>query len=257
MIDSDYPLDINISGNKIITFDKTSATFKNNVISNNFQSPNASDVSGFRLYTSVGESILEVDRIIERNATSNNLFLYPELWLNNVNVVSNISDGSNDYNEEKSEDFTLTFIYPHSYKVDDVLRFYKIENSDEESDNDDSDEDVTEETEELLTIKTVDIQVKKVLDDYSISFESNDDSILNISNTLIFSINSGSIRIKDNNIDIIIDDKIHSRYGNISKDEFGIYSENGVFKNAKYSDDYNLPDEDSSTKFASTEWVKK
>lgn len=64
---------------------------------------------------------------------------------------------------------------------------------------------------------------------------------------------------------------IQSRFGNLSELElketnnneevdvtgYGVYSEQAYFKKAKYATPYDLPEDDDSSSFASTEWVRK
>lgn len=88
------------------------------------------------------------------------------------------------------------------------------------------------------------------------------------------------IRDKENNIDLIQveeiqqaleNNRIISRTGNIEELQlygkeneqdvliqgYGTYSKNSAFLKAQYTKDYELPSQDNSTKFASTEWIHK
>ena len=88
------------------------------------------------------------------------------------------------------------------------------------------------------------------------------------------------LRRKDENIDLVkveeledasSDEKVLTRIGNLTSlakkeknkgaeaaiDGYGIYSDNSAFLKARYTSDYELPISDNSSKFASTEWVKK
>ena len=88
------------------------------------------------------------------------------------------------------------------------------------------------------------------------------------------------IRRKENNIDLIEveelpqaleNEKILARVGNIEELElagrendkevpiegYGTYSKNAAFLKAQYTKEYELPCEDNSTKFPSTEWIHK
>lgn len=234
LIESNIPLEIKI-GENVATFDRSKIILNREVSTNAIQSVNASADKGFRLYIAENKSILEVDKIIVRDQTTGSI-LYPELWLQAANIINTIDKEENTY--------TVEFQYEHTYKVGDRLRFY-----------------VKEILEDFVECKPVDVEVLEVLDN-AITFTYEED-LDDLQNTLIFSTNSGAIQIKNNNIDIIVNDKVHSRYGNIGKiidnqeDAFGVYSENAAFKKAQYTEDYNLDLEDESTAFSSTEWVKK
>lgn len=150
--------------------------------------------------------------------------------------------------------------------------------------------DIIEAQSVYATISNFELTVTNVKEQI-ISITSNielEESISNILiNQLIFKKTSFDgtlpIRIKDSNIDIIeyeqtISDPgkgrqstVKTRFGNLSELNIketdsgsdvdiigsGIYSEQGYFKKASYVKGYSIPDSDNSSKFASTEWVKK
>lgn len=250
IIDSKVPLSFRYNGNEFLNISNISSEFKNSVISNTFQSPNYTKNSGFKLYNINGKSILEVDQIIERDAETL-YFKYPEYWIMDNNTIT-YSD-----NEDR---LLLNFAFPHSYQVGDILRVYYKE---EPSEDDEKDPE-----QQLINLK-----VSEVIDDKSIYIEGNEDLILK--NKLIFKVYPGTpIRIKENNVDLVqysenLEETILMRFGslnelnlqrndsngNTSINGIGFYSNQGVFKEIQYSNDYILSEDDNSSRLASTEWI--
>lgn len=250
VIDSKIPISFRINNNEFLNISSIVSEFKNDVIADTFKSSNYSSNSGFKLYCINGKSILEVDQIIERDAEtiySN----YPEYWIMDNNTVIN-SD-----NEDR---LLLNFAFPHSYQVGDILRvYYKEEPS----------EDDEEDPEQQL----VDLKVSEVVDNKSVYIDGNEELILN--NKLIFKVYPGTpIRIKENNVDLVqysenLEETILMRFGsldelNLQRNDLngdtsikglGFYSNQGVFKEIQYSNDYILPEDDNSSRLASTEWI--
>lgn len=253
VIQSDKELSILFKQNEIANISNDVFRILNIVETNKIQSPNATSGSGFRLYYIGGKSILEVDKVIERDATDNILPIYPEYWFLQNNVIKEINS------EDES---IITFEYKHNYVVGDELLFYVYEEvTNEEEDN------------EEYQFTPVNIAVKQVIDEYTISTDLID---YDISNTYIFltkSENKIPIRLKSNTIDLFNSEKTISRFGELNELELkgkdnnqspssyvikgnGIYSELSAFLNAQYLENYTLENEDNSSRFASTEWVQ-
>ena len=242
IIDSSIPIKVNVKNTDIINIDSNQTQINNNVITNWIQSKNASSNNGFRLYQTNGKSILEVDELIVRSNKSG-INLYPEYFLMNNNIIQSI------------EDNIIYLQYSSTYKEGDILRYYVL-NEDDEDNND----EVKAITVKVLSVDDNTIEVVKLNKDLT---EDEDDYPDPTSNVFIFLISPGfPIRLKSNNIDIINGNIIHSRFGNVGElfddvEDSGIYSENGLFLKAQYIEGYNLDIDDDSRKFASTEWVKK
>lgn len=237
-IDNDKPIiksnkDISIN-DKLIISDKYSQ-FKNDVVSSMFKSENATSDKGFRLYYVNGRSTLEIDNLIVRNQSSDQNTLFPEYWFLNTNIIESV------------EDNILTVRYEYDYKVGDILTTFTI-NEDQQ-------------------FSQIDYEITEV-NGTQLTFENGSDEGV-IGNYIFLTKTEDQIPIhlKDNNIDIaeqlrignlkdlnisIIDNQIE-----IPIEEHGIYSQHGVFTNAAYESNYNLPESDNSSRFASTEWVRK
>lgn len=159
-----------------ITNDKTTvkneALFNKDVSSDKFQSHNASANRGFRLYISAsGESILEVDKIIERNSSTN--FQIKEFWLPSYNSIVTI-----EHDEEVTGDdviYIITLKSRNTFKVGNILCLYKYFNLTEKSfDSGDTegvteDEDENEEDDEIELVRML-LQVTEV-DGYTIKVQ--------------------------------------------------------------------------------------
>lgn len=159
-----------------ITNDKTTvkneALFNKDVSSDKFQSHNASANRGFRLYISAsGESILEVDKIIERNSSTN--FQIKEFWLPSYNSIVTI-----EHDEEVTGDdviYIITLKSRNTFKVGNILCLYKYFNLTEKSfDSGDTegvteDEDKNEEDDEIELVRML-LQVTEV-DGYTIKVQ--------------------------------------------------------------------------------------
>lgn len=259
-----------------ITNDKTTvkneALFNKDVSSDKFQSHNASANRGFRLYISAsGESILEVDKIIERNSSTN--FQIKEFWLPSYNSIVTI-----EHDEEVTGDdviYIITLKSRNTFKVGNILCLYKYFNLTEKSfDSGDTegvteDEDENEEDDEielvrmLLQVTEVDgytIKVQVLKDyiyptpdpelefDYDLS-DSNETPLYLVATSTLHA----GIRI-DKNIDLVEADSantvdllssIRTRLGNIKVlnksypeepildiPEYGFYSDNALLEKA-------------------------
>lgn len=258
-----------------ITNDKTTvkneALFNKDVSSDKFQSHNASANRGFRLYISAsGESILEVDKIIERNSSTN--FQIKEFWLPAYNSIVTIEP-----DEEVEDDavYIITLKSRNTFKVGNILCLYKYFNLTEKSfDSDDPEEVVDEDDDEeeddevelvrillqVTEVKGYTIKVQVLKDyiyptpnpdlefDYDLSDSAGTPLYLVATSTL-----HAGIRI-DKNIDLVEADSantvdllssIRTRLGNIKVlnksypeepildiPEYGFYSDNALLEKA-------------------------
>lgn len=287
-IDSSGQIFIRIGETEKVIIGDSQAIFSNTVVSQKFQSKSASDNSGFRLYVDTSGSTLEVDNLIVRNGIStdssvNNI--YPKYWYKENNIISSVSEIT-DSDDSGQIKFTVTLIYTNKFKVNDSLYVYvpittsgklgselillpvKVETLGTEEGN----------------IIHVSLQQDKMSEEDQQKLSSLSGIAESLKYQTIFLIGSEEeipvLRHDSENIDLLkstsFDDeqnitKISTRIGNIqdlglkgkeSDNEVtikgtGIYSDNGCFLKAQYTSNYDLPQNDSSTKFASTEWINK
>lgn len=276
-------LTIYAGGKQVVSITKEFTKFLNTVVSNKFQSPDATADYGFRLYMLNGESTLEIDNLIVRNKEPNELInLYPEYWLYHNSIIKSVKQSEENSSEEPTDTnlYQVEFVQPHSLKENDIVVIYIKEDIAEGKDLEEPEEGESEEND--LTYSKQFFTVTSIASETSITLKPNEDISLeskNLSNSWVFLIKSDDtpIRIKSNNIDIVeydddLNEVIHSRYGNLTELEKeivdnnsedtkvegpGIYSDLGIFREAAYSSDYVLDKEDNSSRFASTEWVKQ
>lgn len=271
---SDDYLNIIIDEKQIATISRNMFKIASTIICNTIQSStSASENNGFRLYIdSSGNSVLEVDKINVRQG-DDSVFIYPTYWLGNINIITDVSivynnssdeDEDTNDNEEDSSDDTLTYLQitlmnESTYQEGDVLILF-VPNDDD---------GYTIYTQITVTVtstgtSTIDVSTS---DNFDI------EDITSISNGYIFKIQSGTedeeylpIRLNGTNLDIIDysnNEEINLRIGNLTElnkngiSGYGFYSNQGFFKNASYSSDYVLDEDDDSPKFASTEWSRR
>lgn len=252
-----------------------------------------SDTGGFRLYKdSEGNSVLEIDKVLERESSSSSLF--PEYWLlNNCIIKSATTPDDNSDDEVQSQadepiEVTITFTQEHSFQQGDLLVVYKKDitetsNQEEEGSPDDEDKEDPQDTNSYTAVL---LEVDQVQDSSSIKVlvaganENFTDGLVEQYAFLVKSVDGKlPIRIKDNTIDIVeysleegkLVPEVKSRYGGLddlgleASDHgegdpitgHGVFSDNAVFSKARYTKDAELPEDDDSSKFASTEWIRK
>lgn len=246
------------NSNKIVV-DNSSTIFNSDLITDLIKSKSATSDSGFRLYCINGESVLEVDRIIERDSASKSIQLFPEYLLLDNQIIKEV--------KQNEDTFDITLYQESTYQKGDILYIY--EQKEQKIDPNTG----IEREDSIIVYNKYELIVDNVQDNI-LTVKGNIDSEDNFTGKFIFLAktvdNRLPIRIKDNNIDIveyreIIDNKreeiIKTRIGNLSEipnlDRFGIYSNQAIFDNVKYTKDYELLEDDNSTKLASTEWVNK
>lgn len=301
-VDSSGEVYIRLGEEEKILIGESQVVFSNKVISQTFQSKNATGSSGFRLYVDQGESTLEVDNLIVRksynlseNSSSN---LYPKYWYRENNLISDISkiENSDDSNQVT---YAIKLVYQNAFQVDDSLyTFVSIKNDQESvSDwillplkvvvfNNDSDEpDEPSEPDNSGVDNTIYVNLQQDLiseGDYEKVASANISNLLKFQ-TIFLAGRKDSIpliRRDQQNIDLLTStgfadeqniEKVQTRIGNIEELNLsgkenskevpikgvGMYSNNACFLKAQYTSLYSLPPKDSSSKFASTEWVNK
>lgn len=257
---------------QINKFDVTSPI---NFICNNIKSENGNSAKGFQLIYQNGIATLYVDNIVVRNGLDKELLeIYPEFWFSEVNVITSIERDEDDEDDESEESFYKYKIYlktDNTYKEEDMIGFYvspdELIGSDEIDDESDE-ETYLEESNKYILVK---FEIESVEDSFIVTKNSDISLEESISNKTIFLLNREnliSLSVGNGSFNISDGEKVYSRFGNLTDlnkqlpddsliEGSGIYSEQLYADNAAYVKDYKLPDEDNSSKFASTEWVKR
>lgn len=238
IIQSDVDLQIKASMLEILASTiKLGGTLKIDVIESN--SP-PTDTGGFRIYkNSDGDTILEIDKVLERDSDSNQLF--PEYWfLNNCVIKSaDTPDSGDEVAQADAGNVTITFTQEHSYKEGDILAVYKKDISDSSDDE--------EEASSSNTYTMVLLEVGSVPDSNTIQVtipggadENFTDGLVEQYTFLVKAANGSlPIRLKDNNLDIIeysieeqkLRGRVRTRIGDLSTvgeeslEGYGIYTD--------------------------------
>lgn len=295
IIDSSENIQFIVNDNRVVTVSSSLFTVLTTLISDSIQSsPSADSETGFRLYIDDnGDSILEVDKIIERDKQNESLNITPQYWWYDVNILNTVTYPEQDVGDEDNL-YLLDLALPSTYLEGDGLYTYvyysELENEDEN-------------TSKLLIVPFI-VQNTSVIDDVQngvyasinldLLYELNNiaqqdveiETIINsISNQILFKISSNEVIVLPRNsskgfdileVESIKDEqdlqKITTRVGDLRELELkrinqqqeelieeksGVYSNTGIFNQAQYSSIYNLPILDNSSRFASTEWVNK
>lgn len=287
-VDSSGEVYIRLGEEEKILIGESQVVFSNNVISQTFQSKNATESSGFRLYVDQGESTLEIDNLIVRkgsnlssNSSSN---LYPKYWYRENNLISNISEMKDPDNPDQLG-YTVDLVYQNKFQVNDSL--YAFVSIKQDKDPVSSQillpfkvEALNTETGNIIYVSLQQDLISE--EDYK---KLTSDKVLSaLKFQTIFLAGSNEpislIRRDPQNIDLLTSSgftdeqdikKVQTRIGNVGELNLlgrennkevpikgtGIYSSNSCFLKAQYTSLYELPPQDSSSKFASTEWVNK
>lgn len=298
-VDSSGEVYIRLGEEEKILIGESQVVFSNKVISQTFQSKNATESSGFRLYVNQDESTLEIDNLIVRKGSNlspdSSSNLYPKYWYRENNLISDISEIENS-DDSGQITYAIELVYQNKFQVNDSLYSFVSIKQDEDSVSNqillplkvvvfNADSDEPDEPDEPGVNNTIYVNLQQDL----IS-EGDQEKVAsaNISNLLKFQTiflagrkdSVPLIRRDQQNIDLLVStgftdeqniEKVQTRIGNIEElnlsgkensKEFpikgvGMYSNNACFSKAQYTSLYELPPQDSSSKFASTEWVNK
>lgn len=232
IIDASNSVIIKSGGSDKITVGESSVKISTDLVTNMLKSEAATSDSGFRLYYTNGESVLEVDRVIQRGSqyddeNESNTVLYPEYWLLNNAVVKDASPHNNSQEDDDEEEgkneptniLDITLFQESTYKVGDILCAYKQEDIEEPTGE--YDEEGEEITNTRSSYARVELEVTEVEEDgkvLQVKCDSllDENTINNFTGRFIFLIKSSNnkppIRLKSNNIDIV-------EYGEISEDK--------------------------------------
>lgn len=238
--DSNNIVNFRVEDKDILIMSQASSTFFNTVISQSFESRDATPSNGFRLYMADGMSILEVDKIVVRQSESGFTVLYPQYWLGCNGIIKSIKvkeEGIETQAEkpEESQDveissFEISLNQSIDVSVGDVFMLYVQEEKNEEIN--DPDGGTYNKTSILLT--PVYLTVQEIAQDGTVTVNSSQgipsEQIQSIIGKFIFKIYSQSgeffpIRMDKNSIDIVqydtsqseLQETIHTRIGDLSK----------------------------------------
>lgn len=287
-IDSSGEVYIRLGEEEKVLIGESQVVFSNKVISQTFQSKNATESSGFRLYVDQGESTLEIDNLIVRkgsnlssNSSSN---LYPKYWYRENNLISDISEMKDPDNPDQLG-YAVDLVYQNKFQVNDSL--YAFVSIKQDGDSASSQILLPLKVEALNTetgnIIYVSLQQNLISEeDYKKLTSDKVLSALKFQTIFLAGRNEpiSLIRRDPQNIDLLTSSgftdeqdikKVQTRVGNVEELNLlgrennkevpikgtGIYSSNSCFLRAQYTSLYELPPQDSSSKFASTEWVNK
>lgn len=230
IIDAINAVVVKVGDSDKVTVDSSSVTINTNLITNMVKSPSATADSGFRLYYMNGESVLEVDRIVERSSQydsdeESSMIVYPEYWLLNNRIIKDATPHDDTLEDDEQEGASnptnildLTLFQECTYKIGDILCAYKQE--DIEEDTGQVDEEGLPITNTISSYARVELEVTSVGGDgkeiqVKCSDTLDEDTINNFIGKFIFLIKSSDnklpIRLKSNSIDIV-------EYGNKSGD---------------------------------------
>lgn len=287
-LDSNGEIYFRISEQEKFKITVDTAIFNIDVTSRMFKSPNASESSGFRLYLQDGESTLEVDNLIVRNQqeSGNVTMIYPIYWDYKNNSIVSVEEMENP-DDPTQTGFGFTLAFKNEFEVGQTLYVYApiLDETTGEYDR----ILLPLQVEMLNTEGNANVVYASIIEDQM------DQSILqSLDKSVVFEALEGQtiflvqingepitlLRKKGINIDLVEveqieeasnDDKVVSRIGNLTdlqKKEndngaevpikgYGVYSSNSAFLKARYTSDYELPIDDNSSKFVSTEWIHK
>lgn len=287
-MDSSGEIYMRIGEEEKVLIGESQVVFSNKVISQTFQSKNATESSGFRLYIDQGESTLEVDNLVIRkgsnlssNGSSN---LYPKYWYRENNLISDISEMKNLDNPDQIG-YAVDLVYQNKFQVKDSL--YAFVSIKQDGDLASSLVLLPLKVESLNTEtgNTIYVSLQQDLiseEDYKKLSSDKMLSALKLQTVFLAGREDSISLIKrdSQNIDLLTSSgftdeqntkKVQTRIGNIEElnlssrenneevpiKGIGMYSDNACFLKAQYTSPYDLPSKDSSSKFASTEWVNK
>lgn len=218
--DSNNNIIYSIGGTQVLSMSALSALFNIPIQGSMFQSPEANNKTGFRLYIQDGKSCLEIDNIIVRSQEddSSSIHLFPEYWLMKNNIISSATIGQE--NETEPEGLSIKLVQSNEFIVGDVVAFYKesvervslgmveVEIHDGEGNIIGTEQE--EQFQEIKIYSRVEGEILKIQDKTLIvkcNSEIDEAEAAALSRQFIYLIKSKDatlpIRIKDNNIDIV------------------------------------------------------
>lgn len=249
-IESDDSINYIINNSTILTIKNTKLAVQTPVECNVFQSYMATSTYGFRLYYEEGKSTLEVDNLVVRNGIDSTLpSIYPIYTSYKMNLILRVI---------KAEDkFYVTLKYQNQYNINDILYTYcEVTNG-----------NYTELVLVTFTVSEIDEELNQIIVDSDdlITYERYLSSLFG---KFSFIQNSGdylTFQYSESNIELIKSTsgnkepivKIGDLSSTISGASNGLYCTDSYFSKARYVTSNNIPVQDNSPNFASTEWIHK
>lgn len=262
-----------ISENAIMLNDEEYIICDNNTVTINKQlfledglySQGATNEYGYKLYMQNGQSYLEVDNIIQRNISPDDISIYPIKYYQEENIIITASkfvseeetaEGETVEQEEEEEEYLpitnleITLLYSNKYKIGDILSTSMLIDNiiEKEEEQEDGSIEIVEVTEKILV--PIDFTIISINDNkYQVTTQVNKIDQNNIGNLINKSIfyKQGQLpvaRLQDHNYDLFdanIEQNIENvvtRIGTISElgekvtkytdKNLGIYSNNAV-----------------------------
>lgn len=236
VIQSDVDLQIKASMLEILASSvKLGGTLKVDVVESN---SDPADTGGFRIYKdSDGNTVLEIDKVLERDSEPHQLF--PEYWFLNNCIIKSAStpDSTDEVTQADTENVTITFTQEHSYKEGDILVVYK-KDIQEESEGE-------EEASSSNSYTMVLLEVNSVPDSSTIQVvipggadENFTDGLVEQYTFLVKSVDGSlPLRLKNNNLDIVeysvdgqkLQGKVKTRIGDLSSIEGESLNGHGIY----------------------------
>lgn len=286
-IDSDGAIYFRIGSADKFIIEDGKVTFSDPVIATMFQSTGATESSGFRLYVKDKQSTLEVDNLIVRgsseSSSSSSQTVLPIQWYSKTNIIKRIEKVVNP-EAEGEEGYQAELVFENEYQVGDSLYAYAII----------QEENASKQFKVPFTVASLDTEYgntlyvkidEEVMKSSDVSGASEEELIEGLRGQVTFLVGSEEepitiLRRSEAGIDLVVSssfedesktESIQTRVGDLtelglkeleSEEEIdisgpGIYSKQAYFDKASYISTYELSEEDSSTKLASTEWTRK
>ncbi len=285
-VDSEGAIYFRIGSNDKFVIADGNITFNDPVVASMFLSPGATETSGFRLYVKDKQSTLEVDNLIVRNSSdtsSSSQTVFPVQWYSKNNIIKKIEAVVNPDNPNE-QGYQAELLYENQYQVGDSLYSYVTV----------QDGNASKQIKVPFVVASLDTEYGNTLyvkvDEEAISSSdiggsSAEELMKSLSGQVTFLVGSEEspqavLRRTESNVDLIesssFEDEsnlnsIQTRLGDLSELEIaernaeeeveiaglGIYSKQAYFNKASYVSTYDLPEEDNSSKLASTEWIRK
>lgn len=275
-LQADGEINIQVGNNVCINVTQQKTTINNIVQANTFQSIGANSNTGFMLYKDNNGSTLIVDNLIVRNDdTSIQTSVYPAWWSLEHNVVTKVEAAQSD---DLGQGYAIHLKYKNEYKVGDYLYLYG-----DIQDGDDVKVVKIPVLVRILNTETKNIVYVQIISELLEDLQALPDWVGRIT----FLVGSEEeklnlLRYSQHHIDLLECqdiseeqdvDSIQTRIGMLDElslkerdntlesdpeiNGLGIFSKQSYFLKAGYVSDYQLEEDDDSSKFASTEWVNK
>lgn len=269
-IQSGGVINISVNDTTYLQITEKKTTINNVVEANTFQSNEADENTGFMLFNDENGSTLIIDNLIVRNSTDSiSTTAYPTKWSLKNNVITKVEEVAD---ESLGSGYALHLKYENQYKVGDIIYTYG-----EVQTNKYCSKLIRIPLEiKLLNTETGNTIYASVVPG---SIEETEKFTMVGSTTFLISSDEvlKMIRTSEYNSDLIEgvaieeEQSIKARYGILDElylkwrdnnQELNIvglggYFSQAYFDKAAYTTNLELPLTDDSTKFASTEWVKK